>query len=54
MRGLQDVPEDEEALRHVMRANLGQWLPHVNPLRAILAHLPVPHHSRRQATDKMS
>jgi WD40 repeat protein len=38
VRGLQEIPQDEDALRHVIRANLGQWLPYLYPLRTILSH----------------
>jgi WD40 repeat protein len=38
VRSLREMPEEEAALHHVIRANLGQWLPHLSPLRAILAH----------------
>jgi WD40 repeat protein len=38
VQSLKAMPEEEEALHRVIRANLGQWLTQVNPLRAFLAH----------------
>ncbi len=38
VKSLKETPEDETALRRVIRANLGQWLRHVNPLRAFYPH----------------
>jgi WD40 repeat protein len=38
VQSLKAMPEEEEALHHVIRANLGQWLTQVNPLRAFLPH----------------
>lgn len=38
VHGLRETPDDEASLRRVIRANLGQWLAHLSPLRAFLRH----------------